>query len=243
MTQKNNAEYYQQLNDKYGPIEIKCRGADMLPLEAIADFQGKLKKRSQDSKRRLALSMFSKGFIAPFFVWEKDGTCKILDGHARDEVLREIRAAGISVPDLFPVDYIDAENEQDAREKLLSITSQYGEFDKDELALWLDDLDNEIKESLRIVDEEMFIKIDVPFIEEDIETNTSKKGQYDKTKMPINIGALLLFLSKEEQQQLSGNNSFDIFYSDNINLEIIHDICKKKITELADEICDLLSTQ
>jgi hypothetical protein len=157
MTQINNIEYYQQLNDKYRPIEIKCRGADMLPLEAIADFQGKLKKRSQDSKRRLALSMFSKGFIAPFFVWEKDGTCKILDGHARDEVLREIRAAGISVPDLFPVDYIDAENEQDAREKLLSITSQYGEFDKEELALWLDDLDNEIKESLRIVDEEITI--------------------------------------------------------------------------------------
>ena len=50
----------------------------------------------------------------------------------------------------------------DARKKLLAISSQYGEFDSEELAGWLSEMDEGIADTLRIVDKEMkFPKLDI----------------------------------------------------------------------------------
>ena len=143
---------YQDLYNKYGEIKIKCQAADSLPIDVIADFQGGLKNRSKKNKLKLAERMFKLGFIAPFFVWERQGDYYNLDGHGRSEVLCEIREAGINIPGTFPVAFIKADDEKQAKECLLSISSQYGEWDKGELELWLSDIGVEISESLRLLD-------------------------------------------------------------------------------------------
>ena len=109
-------------------IEIKCKGADTLPIDRILEFQGELKKLSKDNATKLRNSILKHGFIAPFFLWDDQGEWRLLDGHQRLKVLLDMRKEGYDIP-LLPVDYIEADDEADAKRKLLHITSQYGEFD------------------------------------------------------------------------------------------------------------------
>lgn len=147
-----------KMNPTDNPIVINCKSADLLSLDKIVEFQGKLKKLTEANRNKLINSICLEGFIAPLFLWDDDGEYKVLDGHQRVKTLIWMRQKGWDIP-LLPVDYIKAENEKDARGKLLKITSQYGEFDLDELGFWLDDLDDDIAESIRLVNDEMDLAI------------------------------------------------------------------------------------
>ena len=111
-------------------IEVKCKGADILPIDRILEFQGELKTLSKSNEKKLRNSILKFGFIAPFFVWDDKGEWRLLDGHQRLKTLLKMREEGYAIP-LLPVDYIEADSEEDAKRKLLHITSQYGEFTVD----------------------------------------------------------------------------------------------------------------
>ena len=51
---------------------------------------------------------------------------------------------------MIPVDIIEADDEQDAKKKLLAITSQYGEFDMDGFMEFTSDI--EIDDTIRLTD-------------------------------------------------------------------------------------------
>jgi hypothetical protein len=123
MNEKLKAKLF-ELQEKYGKIKIQCKGAEDLPFETIKNFQGKLKKLSQENAVKLATSLFINGFCAPFFVWKNKDVMWCIDGHQRMCVLTEMHNIGIELPALFPVCYIKAESEKEARQKLLAITSQ-----------------------------------------------------------------------------------------------------------------------
>jgi hypothetical protein len=116
--------------DRKKTIEIKCKGADTLPIDRIVEFQGELKKLSKENENKLRNSILKHGFIAPFFVWDDHGEWKLLDGHQRLKTLLKMREEGYDIP-MLPVDYIEADSEEDAKRKLLHISSQYGEFTTD----------------------------------------------------------------------------------------------------------------
>jgi hypothetical protein len=109
------------------PIIIKCKAHETLPIDRILEFQGKLKKLPKEKRDKLQGSICEEGFIAPLFVWDDQGNYRLLDGHQRLTTLLYMREKGWDIPAL-PVVLIEADNEQDAKEKLLHITSQYGEF-------------------------------------------------------------------------------------------------------------------
>lgn len=135
-------------------IQIKCKGADHLSITKLLDFQGGLKTLSKKNREKLQQSILKHGFNAPIFVWNDSGQHRILDGHGRLKTLKHMAAQGYIIPDL-PVDYIQASTEAEAREKLLHITSQYGEFQLDELNEWIKNADHDIMESLRLVEGEL----------------------------------------------------------------------------------------
>ena len=83
-------------------IEIKCKGADLLPLDAIEDFQGGLKKRGKKEIDLIIKSIERFGFSFPFFIWNGSGHNYCLDGHGRIQALGELRRRGEYLP-LFPV--------------------------------------------------------------------------------------------------------------------------------------------
>lgn len=139
-------------------IQVKCKGADVLPIDVIFDFQGGLKKLSKANLTRLKKRIVEDGFIAPFFVWNDAGDNKLLDGHQRLAAVLSLREEGYDLP-LFPVVYIEAADEQEARRRLLSITSQYGEFVIEELDEWFKGFDEELKNSFRFVDKEIKVSL------------------------------------------------------------------------------------
>ena len=170
-------------------IRITCQGAATLPIEQLVEFQGNLKKLSKKNLEKLKARILEDGFNVPFFVWDHDGVYSLLDGHQRTRALASLRADGYVIPAL-PVAYIEASDIADARKKLLAISSQYGEFDSEELAGWLSEMDEGIADTLRIVDKEIkFPKLDID--EEKSDENTSKKSL-----------AVVIYCDSEEQQDL-----------------------------------------
>ena len=135
-------------------IKIKCRAADLLPFKELQIFQGQLKQLSKQNLEKLKTMIIEKGFCAPLFVWKEDNNNWVLDGTQRDKALKSLQDDGYEIP-LLPVAYIDADNEQDAREKLLAISSQYGTWDIPELEEWTKNIDSEIKEKFRFIDKEV----------------------------------------------------------------------------------------
>lgn len=123
-------------------IRIECKGADVLPIDAIEDFQGNLKKRGKKEIDAIITSIEKYGFSFPFFVWNGDGHNRCLDGHGRIQALCEMRKRGVSLP-LFPVAYIDARDEAEAKQKLLRLNSQYGAMSVDSVLEFTDGMEVE----------------------------------------------------------------------------------------------------
>ena len=137
-------------------IKIKCKGADLLPYDSLIQFQGDLKTLSNANLEKLKTRIVKRGFRMPFYIWVNNEQNKILDGSQRDKALKSLKNEGYEIP-LLPVVYIEAESEIDARETILGISSQYGEWNKTELDAWLENIDSEIKDTLRFVDKEIDI--------------------------------------------------------------------------------------
>jgi hypothetical protein len=177
------------------------------------DFQGGLKKLSQDNAIRLATSLFVNGFCAPFFVWDRQGDAMCLDGHQRTAVLCGLREAGVPIPKLFPVVRIDAMDEADARRKLLAITSQYGEFVRDQLDGWLLGIDDEIKNLIRLVDGEIEI---IPISEEEQQNKPTEQNlePYKKIHVLLSMSPETFF---EVQELLKNIKQYDLEYEQSKN--------------------------
>lgn len=113
--------------DRKKVIEIKCKGAGVLDIAQIVDFQGNLKRRGIEDIEKLKTSILKYGFSFPFFIWVNNGINYCFDGHGRLMALKELRKEGYSVPEL-PVVYVEAKDEDEAKQKLLRLNSQYGQM-------------------------------------------------------------------------------------------------------------------
>lgn len=147
-------------------ITTTCKGADILPFDSLEEFQGGLKKISKANLEKLKRRIIRDGINVPVFVWRVNDWCRVLDGHQRLKALQSLREDGYELP-LIPVAYIDAEDEADARQKLLGITSQFGEFEMEELSEWMAELDADVADTVRLADAEVKFEPEPVEIEED----------------------------------------------------------------------------
>ena len=120
-------------------MRITCDTKDTLPLSALTEFQGGLKKRTDDDLAKIERSIKQYGFATPFFVWKHEGKNKVLDGHGRLQTLKAMKARGEIIADL-PVVYIDLPSEEVAKNLLLRICSTYGEMTQESVLEFLDGL-------------------------------------------------------------------------------------------------------
>ena len=121
-------------------MEITCKTNDTLPLSALTEFQGGLKKRTEDDYNKIIKSINKYGFAFPFFVWQHDGINHVLDGHGRLGALQRMTNAGEKIPDL-PVVYVNAKSEAAAKNLLLRLNSTYGQMTAESVATFLDGID------------------------------------------------------------------------------------------------------
>ena len=124
-------------------MRITCETKDSLPLSALTEFQGGLKKRTEDDIAKIERSIKQYGFATPFFVWKHENKNKVLDGHGRLQTLKAMKMRGEVIGDL-PVVYIDLPNEEAAKNLLLRICSTYGEMTQESVADFLDGLKIEL---------------------------------------------------------------------------------------------------
>lgn len=157
-------------------ITATCKGADVLPLDSLEEFQGGLKKLSKQNLERLKKRIIKDGINVPIFVWRVADWCRVLDGHQRLKALQSLRKDGYELP-LIPVAYIEAENEKDARQKLLGITSQFGEFEIEELSEWIAELDADMSENLRLIKGQETEIVNIS--ESDIEKFNEEKKEHE----------------------------------------------------------------
>lgn len=120
-------------------IQIKCKTKDTLLLDELTEFQGNLKERSADDYEKIERSIKKHGFSFPFFCWSHDGINHVLAGHGRIGALQRMVAEGEKLPPL-PVVYVDCKDENEAKEILLKLNSQYGRMTAESVKEFLGDL-------------------------------------------------------------------------------------------------------
>lgn len=106
-------------------IRITCTGAATIPINMVEPFQGSLKTLSKRAFHKLKKSLVDFGFSFPLFVWRDSGHFWTIDGHQRVATLKEMQREGWSIPEL-PVVWIDANDEKEAKHKLLLAVGAYG---------------------------------------------------------------------------------------------------------------------
>ena len=152
-------------------IRITCEGTDYVDFKKLKSLQGNLKNLSEGNLNKLKKSILKYGFTAPAFVWKSNRNKYILDAHQRVKALQSLFEDGYEIPNI-PVVYIKAADRKEAKEKLLHISSQYGEFERDGFADFVLDVDIDVSELFtRLVGEEYILKADTlveEFIEDDV---------------------------------------------------------------------------
>lgn len=112
-------------------IKINCESSDTLKLTDMVPFQGNLKKRTEQDIKDLTASLLTEGLMMPFAIWKHDNKNYLLDGHGRKEALTKLAVEDAKMlSEEWPVIYINADTEDDARKALLQITSAYGKVTK-----------------------------------------------------------------------------------------------------------------
>lgn len=112
-------------------IKINCESSDTLKLIDMVPFQGELKKRTDSDIFELQESLKTEGLMMPFAIWKHEGKCFLLDGHGRKEALIKLAVTDSDIlSNEWPVIYVNAGTEDEARKALLQITSSYGKITK-----------------------------------------------------------------------------------------------------------------
>ena len=113
-------------------VRIECQGATTASLDQLLPFQGKLKTLTDESYSKFKRIIEDLGFSEPISIWKQDKDHNILNGHQRLETLKRMQAEGWIVPPI-PINLVQAKSIQEAKRKVLALTSQYGDITKDGL--------------------------------------------------------------------------------------------------------------
>lgn len=128
-------------------IKIRCKGSRMEMFSKLEIIQGGLKELSPENQAKLRRRIEIKGFDAPFFVWRN----KILDGTQRHRVLETMLAEGWTLlGGKVPVCDIEADNLDQAKDRLLGYVSQYGKVTQGGFAEFVSSMDSPDLESLAV---------------------------------------------------------------------------------------------
>jgi hypothetical protein len=150
-------------------IKIKCKTQESISLDDLAEFQGNLKARTDEDVSLLIKSITEYGFSFPFFVWKNEGKNWCMDGHGRILALKKLREEGMKLPK-FPVAYVAAADEDEAKQKLLRLNSTYGTITRYGLANFIGEIDVNYND-LRLCDTYIDFSKDVFDTAGDLSTN------------------------------------------------------------------------
>lgn len=185
-----------------GKIRIECQADDTLPLSELTEFQGELKKRTDQDIENLKTKILEVGFSYPFFVWQTDEYNFCLDGHGRILALKSLEAEGYELPERFPVVFIYADDEIEAKDKLLQAASSYGVITQAGLIELTDGMNIELAD-LTFANEYIDFSGNVFSEEGELSPrqNAMKIAVFGKYKIPVSDSEIELFLNSLAEYQ------------------------------------------
>lgn len=128
-------------------LTINCKGTMEISLDQIHLVQGDLKSLNNANFNKLKGQLMEHGFFVPFFITKLGNSFYLLDGHQRYRVLTELSDnKELEIPDKFPAVLINSKSVDDAKKKLLAITSQYGKITNDSFSYFTSDLDMKLED-------------------------------------------------------------------------------------------------
>ena len=138
----NNMKILEKMSNGTFPFKIKitCTGTTFININEVKELQGGLKKRTEEDIMKILKSIREFGFSFPFFYWQKNKKKYIIDGHGRFQALKKLRELGGEIPEL-PACEIKAKDEEEAKQKLLRLNSQYGKIVLEGLQDFISDID------------------------------------------------------------------------------------------------------
>ena len=138
-------------------VEVRCQGSHSLHLSDLTVLQGDLKSLSETNYRKLRKEILELGFSSPIHIWPQEGRNYILDGTQRTRTLNKMAQEGIEIP-MLPVVVVEADDVNDAKRKVLALTSQYGKMESQGLYEFMSDTDisvDDIEESFHFPEVDM----------------------------------------------------------------------------------------
>lgn len=108
-------------------LEINCTTDKTVSIKDLGFFAKDIKVRNMYDIKRMKESIRKSGFICPLFIWNNNGVDTVLDGKTRVLALLELSKEGYEIGGI-PVVQVEAENEAEAKEKVLQINSRYGKI-------------------------------------------------------------------------------------------------------------------
>jgi len=111
-------------------IKISCSGAATLLYSDLEPFQGELKSLSTENFQKLRKEILELGFSEPVSVWRSEGKNFILNGHQRVRTVKQMIEQDGFICDPLPVSWIEADSYHQAKRKVLALTSQYGQVER-----------------------------------------------------------------------------------------------------------------
>lgn len=203
---------FHESDDNLGlAIEIKCQGSDIVELNELTEFQGKLKKLSEEAYQRLKQSIITLGFSFPIAAWKYRNKTMILDAHQRVAALKRMRQEGYMIPKL-PIVLVEAKDPKEAARKVLAATSQYGEVQVDGLHSFMEEF-----------------KLSMPDLEDsfkfpEIDFDAFRHAFFDEPSPPIIIG--------ESNQPIESEKVETVLRKNPNNKKEIMDVSNEKVEEL-----------
>tara|TARA_R110002126_G_C10430917_1_gene498147 strand:+ start:102 stop:860 length:759 start_codon:yes stop_codon:yes gene_type:complete len=127
-------------------INITCEGHSKLWPSTLVPFQGNLKDLTDANFKKLRGEILRLGFSEPLSVWQHDGINYVINGHQRLRVITRMLEDGYELSEPLPVNLIHAKNKKEAKQKVLALTSQYGQMTNDGLYEFLTEAEIDFSE-------------------------------------------------------------------------------------------------
>jgi site-specific DNA-methyltransferase (adenine-specific) len=201
-------------------IKINCQTQDYLEYSKLTEFQGGLKIRDDSDIDKAVRSIKKHGWEFPLFVWKKGKINYVLDGHCRLLACQRLIAEGEHIPPL-PVVYIKCKNEDEAKEILLKLNSQYGHMTADSVREFLGDLQIDLEDlalpegildlSLSTEDQETVGDDDTPEVEYEAEPDSKPGMVYELGPHRLIVGDST---KPEDIEKLMAGEKADLIVTD-----------------------------
>lgn len=120
-------------------LRITCKSAGVETYDRLLEAQGKLKSLHKADYERLKERILRLGFHQPITVWKWQNKLNIINGHQRLRTIKTmVEKEGYTIGAL-PVNFVEAKNWNEAKRKILALTSTYGRTKKEGLFNFLKD--------------------------------------------------------------------------------------------------------